>query len=142
MKKTLKGLCTITLAFVLLLGLTGCGEEKTNNGGGNNDGGNGVVENKLFDVSIEDYELPTEVSKGVATLDKAYSESSKTAFIKLKEATEDNFNTLIKHYSDNGGTLDEDYSTTREKRYDFSWGTVTASLFLADKEISIEIVKK
>ena len=40
MKKTLKSLCTIAFAFVLLLGLTGCGEEKTNNGGGNNDGGN------------------------------------------------------------------------------------------------------
>ena len=40
MKKTLKGLCAVAFAFVLLLGLTGCGEEKTNNGGGNNDGGN------------------------------------------------------------------------------------------------------
>ena len=40
MKKTLKGLCAFAFAFVLLLGLTGCGEEKTNNGGGNNNGGN------------------------------------------------------------------------------------------------------
>lgn len=39
MKKTLKSLCAIILSFVLLLGLTGCGEEKTNNGNGNNDGG-------------------------------------------------------------------------------------------------------
>lgn len=40
MKKILKYLCAIAFAFVLLLGLTGCGEEKTNNGGKNNQGGN------------------------------------------------------------------------------------------------------
>lgn len=46
MKKTLKVLCTLAFAFVLLLGLTGCGEEKTNSGDVNNNGGNEQQEQK------------------------------------------------------------------------------------------------
>ncbi len=41
MKKNLKSLMVVAFTFVLLLGLTGCGEQKENNGGGNGtQGGN------------------------------------------------------------------------------------------------------
>ena len=41
MKKTFKGLMVVAFAFILLLSLTGCGEQKENNGGGNGtQGGN------------------------------------------------------------------------------------------------------
>ena len=36
MKKLLKGLMTVTLVFVFVIALTGCGKEETNNDGGKN----------------------------------------------------------------------------------------------------------
>ena len=76
MKKTLKGLCAVAFAFVLLLGLTGCGEEKTNNGGGNtNQNNNGEYQgstdgaNDLKNVTEKNYKAIAKSIFGVEIKD-------------------------------------------------------------------------
>ena len=54
MKKTFKGLMVVAFAFVLLLGLTGCGEQKENNDGGNGTQGGNQQQEQQTGTAIKD----------------------------------------------------------------------------------------
>ncbi len=93
----------------------------------------------LSDATIDGYDLPAEALKYVGTLNKAYSDTDKVFYIKAKNASDGAFDELLNYYASNGGTLDEANSTSSEKVYTFSWGTITATHFSVDAELSIEI---
>lgn len=93
----------------------------------------------ISDATISGYEVPAVALKYVGTLDKAYSEDDKVFFVKAKNVSYGAFDALIAHYTNNGGTLDSANSTSSEKIYTFSWGTVAATHFGLSGELSIEI---
>lgn len=103
----------------------------------NSDGGNSLT--GLADLDIPDVaNIPEEAAKYVGTMDYAYAESANLVRIGLKNADDDAFERLIGYYA-LGGTLDEEKSTSSEKVYVFSWGSVRATHFGVDEEIAIEI---
>lgn len=93
----------------------------------------------VSDATISGYDVPAAALKYVGTLDKAYSDSDKVFFVKAKNVSYGAFDTLIAYYTNNGGTLDSANSTSSEKIYTFSWGTVAATHFGLSGEMSIEI---
>ena len=61
-------------------------------------------------------------------------------YVKSKDADDDAFDALVAYYASNGGTLDEEESTSTSKCFDFEWGRIEAAHFGADEEISVFIV--
>ena len=103
----------------------------------NSDGGNSLT--GLADLDIPDVaDIPEEAAKYVGTMDYAYAENANLVRIGLKNADDNAFERLIGYYA-LGGTLDEENSTSSEKVYVFSWGSVRATHFGVDEEIAIEI---
>ena len=101
------------------------------------DGGNSLT--GVADLDIPDVaDIPEEVAKYVGTMDYAYAENANLVRIGLRNADDDAFERLIGYYA-LSGTLDEANSTNSEKIYNFSWGSVRATHFGVDEEITIEI---
>ena len=93
----------------------------------------------ISDATISGYDVPAVALKYVGTLDNAYSDSDKVFFVKTKNVSYGAFGALIEYYENNGGSLDSASSTSSEKVYTFSWGTVAATHFGISGEMSVEI---
>ncbi len=91
-------------------------------------------------ATISGHEIPAVALKYVGTLDRAYNDSDKVFYVKAKHVSYGAFDALLEHYANNGGTLDSGNSTSSEKVFTFSWGTLTATHFGLDGETSIEII--
>ncbi len=137
----MKKIVAILLAVMLVVSLVACG---SNPGTGRDDEGGKNNENKknisISITSIDGYDLPEAALAYVGTLTKASNDDSTTFHIKSKNADEDAFDALIAYYADNGGTLDEEKSTSTGKYFNFSWGHLEVYHFGVDEEISVEIV--
>lgn len=90
MKKILKRLMAFALVFTLVLTLTGCGEEKTNNGNGTSKNGNDTQkEEKVYGLGeyakTEHYEVAViKVTKGVTNKNVAYTPAEGKEFVAIE----------------------------------------------------------
>ena len=146
----MKKILAILLVAMMLLSLAACGDnnptdpDKDNPGvsqsGENNDNSN----IKISTATIDGYDLPDVALAYVGTLNKAYNDYHRDAeahfYVKSKDADDDAFDALVAYYASNGGTLDEEESTSTSKCFDFEWGRIEAAHFGADEEISVFIV--
>ena len=143
MKKSFKGLMAIAFAFVLLLSLTGCGEQKENNGG-NNNGGNDSKELytiKDSDIDVDsNYDIsmvPSVIKKGIGTMKKfnvttprPADEYKTTIRYGFKVETDDidtSKKALLDYYTNNGGSAKENGSI--ETIVTFDWGNIVVSVY-------------
>ena len=146
----MKKILAILLAAMMLLSLAACGDNNstdpdketpgTSQSGENNNNSN----IKISTATIDGYDLPDVALAYVGTLNKAYNDYHRDAeahfYVKSKDADDDAFDALVAYYASNGGTLDEEESTSTSKCFDFEWGRIEAAHFGADEEISVFIV--
>ena len=146
----MKKLLAILLAAMMVFALAACGDNNstdpdketpgTSQSGENNNNSN----IKISTATIDGYDLPDVALAYVGTLNKAYNDYHRDAeahfYVKSKDADDDAFDALVAYYASNGGTLDEEESTSTSKCFDFEWGRIEAAHFGADEEISVFIV--
>lgn len=146
----MKKILCILLAGLMLLSLAACGDNNSTDPDKENPGTSQSGENnnnsniKISTATIDGYDLPDVALAYVGTLNKAYNDYHRDAeahfYVKSKDADDDAFDALVAYYASNGGTLDEEESTSTSKCFDFEWGRIEAAHFGADEEISVFIV--
>lgn len=146
----MKKLLALLLVGMMIFALAACGDNNstdpdketpgTSQSGENNNNSN----IKISTATIDGYDLPDVALAYVGTLNKAYNDYHRDAeahfYVKSKDADDDAFDALVAYYASNGGTLDEEESTSTSKCFDFEWGRIEAAHFGADEEISVFIV--
>ena len=146
----MKKLLALLLVGMMIFALAACGDNnstdpdketpRTSQSGENNNNSN----IKISTATIDGYDLPDVALAYVGTLNKAYNDYHRDAeahfYVKSKDADDDAFDALVAYYASNGGTLDEEESTSTSKCFDFEWGRIEAAHFGADEEISVFIV--
>ena len=146
----MKKILAILLAAMMVFALAACDLGNNENPNGDNPGTSQSGENnnnsniKISTATIDGYDLPEVALAYVGTLDKAYNDYHRDAeahfYVKSKDANDDAFDALVAYYESNGGTFDEEESTSTTKCFDFEWGRVEAAHFGYDEEISVFIV--
>ena len=146
----MKKLLALLLVGMMIFSLVACGDNNTTDPDKENPGTSQSGENnnnsniKISTATIDGYDLPEVALAYVGTLDKAYNDYHRDAeahfYVKSKDANDDAFDALVAYYESNGGTFDEEESTSTTKCFDFEWGRVEAAHFGYDEEISVFIV--
>ena len=146
----MKKLLALLLVGMMIFALAACGDNNSTDPDKENPGTSQSGENnnnsniKISTATIDGYDLPDVALAYVGTLNKAYNDYHRDAeahfYVKSKDADDDAFDALVAYYASNGGTLDEEESTSTSKCFDFEWGRIEAAHFGADEEISVFIV--
>ena len=146
----MKKLLALLLVGMMIFALAACGDNNSTDPDKDSPGTSQSGENnnnsniKISTATIDGYDLPDVALAYVGTLNKAYNDYHRDAeahfYVKSKDADDDAFDALVAYYASNGGTLDEEESTSTSKCFDFEWGRIEAAHFGADEEISVFIV--
>ena len=146
----MKKILALVLAAMMIFSLAACGDNDTTDPNKDNPGTSQSGEEnnnsniKISTATIDGYDLPDVALAYVGTFNKAYNDYHRDAeahfYVKSKDADDDAFDALVAYYASNGGTLDEEESTSTSKCFDFEWGRIEAAHFGADEEISVFIV--